>query len=57
MMPTPVVWALSAVLVILAVALAVVAVTSGIDPAIVVGLFTTIGAWLVPSPLSSSAEE
>lgn len=55
-MPTPVMWALSAVLVIAATALAVMAVTNGLDPLILVGLVTTVGAWLVPSPIHSSTE-
>jgi hypothetical protein len=56
-MPTPVVWALSAVLVILAVTLGVVAVTSGVDPLVLVGVLTTVGAWFAPSPISRTSDE
>ena len=55
MPPTPVVWALSAVLVILATALAVASVTSGIDPFVLVGVLTTVGAWIIPSPFKAQA--
>lgn len=52
-MPNPVVWAIALVMVIMASALAVVAIMHGIDPLVLVGVLTTVGAWVIPSPFDT----